>query len=235
MSRLRFFFMLTAAVPLFGQATIDLPEVIVASSRVANQAPAATFAMPVSALSYEPLVDVQARNLAEGQADISIRGSTFENTAFRIGAVTVLDPQTGHYLAELPVAPTMLSAPTVATGAANAFGITNATVGSIAYGWRPIRAQGMAAVALGQFNLRRGELYQGWTQAGSGGDTRWGVDADYAWSESDGSIANGEHRFQRVGARVQRIDDTAQTDLYAGYQTKFFGWPNLYKIGRAHV
>lgn len=217
-----------SAAPLLAQTTVDLPEVVVTSTRVANQAPVATFAMPVSALSYEPLVDVQARNFAEGQADISIRGSTFENTAFRIGAVTILDPQTGHYLAELPVAPTMLGAPTVATGVENAFGVTNAIVGSINYGWRPIHSQGLLAVAAGQYDLRRGELYQGWLQEAASSGARLGVDFDYAWSESDGSIAFGEHRFQRVGARVQRVDGAAQTDLYAGYQTKFFGWPNLY-------
>lgn len=227
----RFRFLFAAAVvtaPVLAQTTVDLPEVVVTSTRVANQAPTATFAMPVSALSYEPLVDVQARNLAEGQADISIRGSTFENTAFRIGAVTILDPQTGHYLAELPVAPAMLGAPVVATGVENAFGVTSAMVGSVTYGWRPIRAQGLLAVAAGQYDLKRGEIYQGWTPEGAGNGARLGVDFDYAWSESDGSIAFGEHRFQRVGARVQRVDGNAQTDLYAGYQTKFFGWPNLY-------
>ncbi len=228
MFRCCFFIGLTAVVTLSAQTTVDLPAVVVSSTRVANQSPAATFAMPVSALSYEPLVDVQARNLAEGQADISIRGGTFENTAFRIGAVTVLDPQTGHYLAELPVAPVMLGAPVVATGVENAFGVINANVGSISYGWRPIRSQGVLSVAAGQFNLRRGELYQGGTWERQPGGARIGADVDYAWSESDGSIAFGEHRFQRIGGRLQRIAGDTQTDLYAGYQTKFFGWPNLY-------
>lgn len=229
MFRFRFLILVAmTAASLPAQSTIDLPEVVVTSPRVANQAPTGTIAMPVSALSFEPRVDVQARNLAEGQADISIRGSTFENTAFRIGTVTVLDPQTGHYLAELPVAPVMLGAPEVAAGAANAFGATNAIVGSVDFGWRPIRTQGLLAVAIGQYDLARGEIYQGWVREQPGSDARLGVDVDYAHSESDGSIAFGEHRFQRVGARVQRVAGGAQTDLYAGYQTKFFGWPNLY-------
>lgn len=216
------------AATLSAQEAVDLPAVVVYSPRVANQSPVATFAMPVSALSFEPRVDVQARNFAEGQTDLSIRGSTFENVAFRLGAVTVLDPQTGHYLAEIPVAPIMLGAPTILTGVANAFAVTNATVGSINYSWAPIKQRGLVGVGLGQFNLRRGEFYQAAATRPAGGAAQYGADLAYARSESDGSRPFGEHRFERIGFRVQRVAGTAQTDLYGGYQAKFFGWPNLY-------
>ena len=57
---------LTLASSLGAQTTaVTLPELMVNSPRVANQSPAAMFAMPVSALRYEPRVDVQARNLTE--------------------------------------------------------------------------------------------------------------------------------------------------------------------------
>ena len=213
---------------LAAQNAVKLPTVFVFSPRVANQIPAAAFPMPVSALNYEPRVDVQSRNLAEGQSDISIRGGTFENTAFRIGGVTVLDPQTGHYLAELPVAPVMLGAPAITTGMENAFGSTNANVGSIGYDWQPVRTQGFLSAGVGQFNLQRIEVYQAGVTRSLLLGAQVGADVDYAWSESDGSIAYGDHRFQRIGARVQRISDATQTDIYAGYQAKFFGWPNLY-------
>src|SRR5687767_9203450 len=85
---------------VFGQAPVSLPGVTVYSPRVANQSPAATMAMPVSALRYEPLVDVHGRNFAEAQADVTIRGGIFENTGFQLGAVSMGDPQTGHYFAE---------------------------------------------------------------------------------------------------------------------------------------
>src|ERR1051326_4588991 len=79
---------------LSGQGTVNLPEMTIYSPRVANQSPAGTFAMPVSALRYEPRVDLEARNLAEGQADVTIRGGIFETTGFQVGAVTLVDPQT---------------------------------------------------------------------------------------------------------------------------------------------
>ena len=101
---------------LAAQESIILPKVSVYSEQVANQTPAATYAMPVSGLQFEPRVDVQARNLAEAQADVAIRGGVFENTGFKVGAFSVYDPQTGHYLAELPIAPAMLSTPRILRG-----------------------------------------------------------------------------------------------------------------------
>src|SRR4051812_47591626 len=150
---------------MFGQGAVSLPEVTVYSPRVANQSPAGTFAMPISALRYEPRVDIQGRNLAEGQADVTIRGGIFENTGFQLGASTLIDPQTGHYFAELPVAPAMLPAPAVVTGAGLATGESNSTVGVIAYGWRPILTAGAASIGAGKYNLRRGEIYQGFATA----------------------------------------------------------------------
>lgn len=210
------------------QTPVSLPEVTVYSPRVANQSPAGTFAMPVSALRYEPRVDVHARNLAEGQADITIRGGIFENTAFQVGALTITDPQTGHYFAELPIAPALLTAPEVFTGAGLALRASNATVGAIAYGWRAMRTAGAASVGLGEYGFRRAEIYQGLVTKSAAGAPRFGIDVALGHSESDGAIAYGEHEFDRANVRVQRADATSQTDLFAGYQGKRFGWPNMY-------
>lgn len=219
---------LVVTVAIYAQSPVALPEVAVYSPRVANQSPAATFAMPVSTLRYEPRVDIQGRNLAEGQADITIRGGIFESTGFQVGGVTLLDPQTGHYLAEIPVAPAMLSSPEVLTGADLAARVTNATAGAISYGWRPVRTAGFAAVGIGEFGLSRGELYQGFLSGPGGGGKKVGADVSIAHSQSDGSLPFGEHRFDRVNGRVQLATGATQTNLFAGYQAKFFGWPNLY-------
>ena len=218
------------ALPLVlcAQPPISLPELRINSERVANQSPVASFAMPVSALRFEPRVDIQARNLAEGQADITIRGGIFENTGFQVGAVTLLDPQTGHYLAELPIAPTLLLPAEVRTGSTLALGATNASVGAIHQEWRPIRNGGLSAIGAGDFDLRRAEIYQGIVSGKLAGEGRLGVDVGFAYSESDGSIAFGEHEFERENARLQYTTAQSQTDLFAGYQAKRFGWPNMY-------
>jgi hypothetical protein len=222
--------LLTGAVALpAAEEPSTLPTVRVVSPLVANQAPAGSFAMPVSALRFEPRVDLQARNLVEGQADVTARGGTFESIGLQLGAIPVMDPQTGHYLTELPVAPAMLGAPQLRTGAALAGGAGNAGVGVIGYGWREIQDAGSATVGGGAFNLRRAEAYQGLVRPLPGDSRTWiGLDLSLAHSESDGAVPWGEHEFDRVAGRLQLRTERGRTDAFAGYQAKRFGWPNLY-------
>src|SRR6185295_15029281 len=190
--------------PLCAQlAPVSLPELTVYSPRVANQSPTGTFATPVSSLRFEPQVDVQARNLTEAQADVTIRGGIFENTGFKIGAVSVFDPQTGHYYADLPIAPAMLGAPKVLTGTDQAMATSTSTVGALEYGWRPVQTGGAVAVAAGDYGLNREEFYQGFVSDTRVLGQRVAADAAWAHSESDGTIPNGDSKFDRVDARVQ--------------------------------
>lgn len=209
-------------------APLVLPPFEVNASRVALETPVSGFAMPVTGLRFEPQVDVQARNFAESQADVSIRGGTFENTGFSLGAVPIYDPQTGHYFAELPVSPGMLGAPDIRTGAVNATAGWNATAGSVAYGWKPIRTGGQISAGAGDNHLLRGGLYAGYAQGPKLAGGTLAVDASVDYSESDGARAFGDHEFARYNARLQLAGGESQTDLFAGYQTKFFGWRNLY-------
>jgi vitamin B12 transporter len=208
--------------------TVELPPVTVYSPRVANQESTASYATPVSALRYEPLADVQGRNFAEAQADILIRGGTFESTGFSIGALPIYDPQTGHYLAELPVAPAMLGAPGVRTGADNAINGWAGTAGGVSYGWQPVRSGGFISTAAGDNDLFRTEVYAGYTSDKNIAGRTLAADASVAYSEGDGSRTFGDHRFNRYNARLQLADETSQTDLFIGRQDKAFGWVNMY-------
>ncbi len=222
-------------VPLLGFASLlhaqgdatSLPPWTVYSTTVANQTPVASFPMPVSALRYEPGVDLQARNLAEAQSDITIEGGIFEGTGIRVGANSLVDPQTAHYAAEIPVAPAMLSTPRIFTGADNAAAALNATAGSIDYTWRPITTGGSATLGAGSNRFSVEDIYAAQSNPdGYGGHIA--SDIDYASSRSDGAVAFGDDHFTRVNGRVQVSDASSQTDFFAGYQAKFFGWPNLY-------
>jgi outer membrane receptor protein involved in Fe transport len=208
--------------------TVALPPITVYSTTVANQSPAGAFPMPVSALRYEPLVDLESRNMAESQGDVTIQGDIFENTGLEIGALSLFDPQTGHYLEELPVAPAMLTPPDVVTGAGHALTSMNSTVGALDYGWRPIRNGGMASAAAGNGGLNTEEVYQGFASSPTAAAGGLAADVDWDHSEATGLIPWGDHDFNRVDGRLQLSGTGSQTDLFAGYQKKFFGWPNLY-------
>jgi vitamin B12 transporter len=209
--------------------TVALPPVTVYSTSVANQSPAGAFTMPVSALRYEPLVDLESRNIAEAQGDVTIQGDIFENTGLEIGALSLFDPQTGHYLEELPVAPEMLSPPQIVTGVDHALASINSTVGAVAYDWRPIRDTGSVSAAVGNGGLNTEEFYEGFTTGpSSSGGSGLAADVDWDHSEATGLIPWGDHDFNRVDARLQLSGPGTQTDLFAGYQKMFYGWPDMY-------
>ncbi len=73
----------------------DIEKITIKGSATANTEPVGTFGSSVSNLEYDPRVDLQSRNMAEAQADVTIRGGIFENTGFTVGSAALLDPQTG--------------------------------------------------------------------------------------------------------------------------------------------
>lgn len=58
----------------------------------------------VDALEYVSGIDVRKRGISGVQADVGIRGSTYEQTLVLLDGVRMNDPQTGHHNFDLPIA-----------------------------------------------------------------------------------------------------------------------------------
>tara|TARA_B110000008_G_scaffold275417_1_gene312827 strand:+ start:1644 stop:3512 length:1869 start_codon:yes stop_codon:yes gene_type:complete len=209
--------------------TGTLSEFKVIEQKTANLRPVTTYESPISNLDFDPRVDMQGRNMAEAQGDLSIRGGTFENTGIRVGSASLLDPQTGHYSTELPIAPEMLTEPEIFTGAANALHGFNGNVGTVSYKWSEITKRGSATIGGGDHNLNFQRLHNAWiVPYQNSTEWTWGAETEISRSESDGTIPNGDHNFDRTTGRIQLLGPDSQTDFFAGYQSKFFGWPEMY-------
>src|SRR5690606_5576827 len=150
------------------------------------------------------------RGLAEAQADITVRGGVFENTAISLGAVTVHDPQTGHYTTLLPIDAEVLSRPAVMTDALHALRGFNATLATLAYEWRALDEHREIALGTGTDGLRFGAMAMADTHTGETG-TVTGIEARYAASAGDGSRAYGDHDFERALVHAQRRSSGTQT------------------------
>lgn len=206
-----------------------LPSLTIVGQQTANQRPVTTFETPISNLDFDPRVDMQSRNMAEAQGDLSIRGGTFENTGIQVGSATLIDPQTGHYSTELPIAPEMLGEPKVLTGADNALSGFNSSVGTVSYSWSEITKRGSLTIGGGDHNLNFQRIHNAITGAyRDSEDWTWGAEIESSRSESDGTIPFGDHSFDRTSSRVQLLGPDSQTDFFAGYQDKFYGWPGMY-------
>ena len=209
--------------------TNELPTLTVLGQETANQRPVTTYETPISNLDFDPRVDMQSRNMAEAQGDLSIRGGTFENTGIQVGSATLMDPQTGHYTTELPIAPEMLGEPKVLTGADNALRGFNSSVGTVSYSWSEITKGGSLTVGGGDHDLNFQRIHNAIT--GSYGDSKdwiWGAEIESSRSESDGTISFSDHAFDRTSGRIQLLGPDSQTDLFAGYQHKQFGQYGMY-------
>lgn len=209
----------------------ELMPLLVSSPSSANEEPAATFATPLSALRYAPEIDLQARGLPEGQTDLSIRGGVFEQTSVVLGAVPLMDPQTGHYTGELPFDPAMLSAPQLELGASNSLHGFNSTVATLRYGWAQIEPRGEATLVLGTDAMRFGSAYTALILA-NGSRGHWALDVGGGWSKGKSPLEEGDYDLKRGSLRLQRVAPESQTDFYLGYLDKFYGWPGMY-IGTA--
>ncbi|MER2492725.1 TonB-dependent receptor plug domain-containing protein [Catenovulum sediminis] len=209
--------------------TQEIEKITIEASATANKVPVGTFDAPVSNLEYDPRVDLQSRNMAEAQADVTIRGGIFENTGFRVGSATLFDPQTGHYVSEIPIAPQMLQGPYILTGADNALYGVNSSVGTVSFAWKPIQTAGSLSVAAGNHDFNLQSIHAGYQiPLKNVNDWNLAFEGEYSRSASDGTVKFGDHDFNRASARIQLTSSNTQTDLFFGVQNKFFGWPNMY-------
>jgi vitamin B12 transporter len=205
----------------------ELTEITVTAARVANTRPAGTYASVATQLRFDPLTELQSRGLPEGQADVTVRGGLFENTGFKAGAVIIMDPQTGHYAAELPLDPDFLTAPELLLGIDNTIAGFNSNIATVGYAFRNIVDGGSVLLGVGSDDLQYQSLrYSNSIASEAGPDLGFSVSA--ARSEGDGTLPNGDHEFERYNLHLQRSGPQQQSDFVIGYQDKFFGWPGAY-------
>ena len=84
------------------------PEVFAPAGRTITQVrkidiERAAVQSPADLLKFLPNVDIRQRGPLGAQADISIRGSSFDQTLVLINGINISDPQTGHYSLNLPI------------------------------------------------------------------------------------------------------------------------------------
>lgn len=205
----------------------EISMITVVGRRVANELPAGTYDSAATLLRYDPQLDLQSRGMAEGQADISVRGGLFENTGFKVGAVTIFDPQTGHYFAEFPIDPGVLSSPEILTGIDNSIHGFNSAIATVNYKLAELVDHREIALGIGTDELLLGRLRVGQVLRDSGQSVT-GVEFSYSGAQGDGSVPNGDYDFERFFARAQHRTADSQTDTILAYQDKFYGWPGAY-------
>ena len=157
------------------------------------------------------------------QNDLSIRGSSFSGAGLALGGLTLRNPQTEHFHAELPVPAALLSRPQVQTGLANQGGHLTGTVG---FDLLPVTGIKAAEAGFGtqQRDWQSLLVQQMLTD-------RLGI-SGFAGRESAEGVDYSDNDYDReyLGGHMQYRTGDTQVDFLAAHQEKEFGTRGYYGV-----
>lgn len=175
-------------------------------------------------LVYAANIDVIQRGGHGVQADISIRGGTFDQNAVLLNGINISNAQTGHYSFDIPVNLSdierieIIHGPSALIYGASAFsgGINIITKKNADY-------KAYASVEAGMHKLRGIEA-RGSAQTGIATNS-----LSVGYSSSSGYIANSDYDLYNVLWQTRfRLKGTNKMDLQLGYNDKKYGANTFY-------
>ncbi|MDR0831087.1 MAG: TonB-dependent receptor, partial [Prevotellaceae bacterium] len=180
-------------------------------------------------LDYLPSIDVRQRGANGTQADLSIRGGTFDQVLILLNGVNITDAQTGHYSLDLPVALGAIEKIEILQGTSmNLFGLS-AFSGAVNIITGQMReTKGAAEISAGDFGLfsasvRQKAAYKKWVFSGSA-----------AHSSSSGYTHNTDYKMNNVFLQANLKDSVVGNfNFQIGAQTKDYGANGFYSATNA--
>ena len=168
-------------------------------------------------------VDLRQRGVNGVQADVSIRGGTFEQTLILLNGVRLLDPQTGHHMMNIPVSVSAIERIEIIKGPAARIYGQNAFAGAINI---VTKSQDDTAISLmgeyGQHNMAN--LFASVSlPIGNYKQTISG-----SFNSSDGYRHNTDYNITNVFYQSQFEVGNSKLDLMAGHIDRKFGGNAFY-------
>lgn len=174
-------------------------------------------------LEYALGVDVRQRGQHGIQADITIRGGTFDQVLVLLNGVNISDPQTGHLNLNIPVALEAIERVEIVSGATsriygpNAFtGVVNLVTGTYDENTSVMKLEGGE---YGLWNLNSTTTLQG-------RQSRHLLSLGY--KKSDGYIANSDFKMLNAFYQGQFYTQKAKYDFQLGRTSRNFGANTFY-------
>lgn len=174
-------------------------------------------------LEYALSVDVRQRGVHGVQADISVRGGSFDQTLILLNGINISDPQTGHHNFNLPVSLKNISRVEILQGpAARVYG-PNAFSGAINIITGENKNQELNVdLVYGEHNLS--DLNANY--AFRTGKLQHFVAANR--KSSDGYIDNTDFETHNIFYHAQMESEPGKLDVQLGYTQKGFGANSFY-------
>ena len=160
------------------------------------------------------------------QNDLVIRGSSFSGAGLALGGLSLRNPQTEHFHAELPLPSALLTAPAVVTGLEQARETDGHLAGAVALDFAPVRARRRVGAGGGEIDRQWAQaIVQQPFGAGFGASAFGGYESAESidYPDNDLEVAGG-------GAHAQWTADGARADVVAARRNKRFGARGYYGV-----
>ena len=174
-------------------------------------------------LEYAVGVDVRQRGENGTQADISIRGGTFDQIAVLLNGVNLSNPQTGHYSFDIPVNLSDIERIEVVSGPSSRIFGASAFAGAINIITKPSKENTIVTDAYGGMH-GLWKLEAGVNQSSAKFAQRFSA----GYSSSDGYMKNTDSKQLNLFWQSQVNLEDSRLDFQAGYNDKGYGANGFY-------
>lgn len=175
------------------------------------------------ALEYIPGIDIRQRGPEGIQADISVRGGSFDQTMILLNGINITDPQTGHHNFNIPVSLSQVERIEILEGPASRVYGPNSFSGAVNIITKP-----------SEQNDLRGELTYGshnYLKAEASGTIRTGAVSHLValgTNRSDGYIRNTDFQTGNFFIHTSGSLPSGRLELQLGWTEKAFGANSFY-------
>ena len=177
-------------------------------------------------LDYVAGVDIRQRGTNSTQADISVRGGSFDQVLVLLNGVNITDPQTGHFNLDIPLNLSDVSRVEILEGSSARVLGPNAFSGAINIVTESSDKEKLSAELSGGSFLTLGQAV-----SGDFNINKVQVFGSISHKSSDGYITNTDYNFLNGFAQsVLQTKDAGKFDLQLAAQFKDFGANSFYSL-----
>jgi len=177
-------------------------------------------------LDYVAGIDIRQRGTNTTQADISVRGGSFDQVLVLLNGINITNPQTGHYNLDIPLNISDISKIEILEGSAARVLGPNAFSGAINIITETKENPSLSAELTGGSFATLGQAV-----SGSFGIDKVETFASISHKSSDGYIANTDFNYLNVFAQSRiKTSNSGIFDLQLAGQTKDFGANSFYSL-----
>ncbi|NDV47560.1 TonB-dependent receptor [Paludibacter sp. 221] len=177
-------------------------------------------------LDYAAGMDVRQRGTGGVQADISIRGGSFDQVLVLLNGINITNPQTGHYNLDIPVDLSDVTKVEILQGSsARVLGV-NAFSGAInIITEQPHKNELSSRVTWGSFNTTAQNVAANYNKGS------FGAFASASHQRSDGYMDNTDYDISNAYIFLnKRLNNAGKLALQAGAQNKIYGANGFYSL-----